>query len=132
MVGTLAPEDVVVTINGSNYTTQLFNFTESGGEKNVSTTKTLGRKYKNTRGTPEDYGIGFSATVTGSSLETLFTNTGSFSLSLAWSGSATITYNSCEVQNMNYSMGADDRLVAEISLFAPFYTFNGSLNRVVS
>lgn len=133
MVSPLLPEDVTVTIGGSVLTTQLFEFNETGGETNYRHIKSLGRKHKFSKGVPSDYQVSFQSTVSGSSFDDVFSREDDVqTISLAFSGGITLTYNNTRNFVVNYNMTADDRLVANIEFSLPFYDLNGSQNRVVS
>lgn len=131
----LLPENVVVTINGSDFTTQLYNFTEDGGRKNVEYVKTLNRNYKESRNPPTDISVSFEATPDGNgSFFTMWNDqyNNPVTLSLSWAGEMTITYNNANLQQINYSMSADDRLIAMLEADLPVFDSTGSMNRVVT
>lgn len=131
----LLPKDVVVTINGSVFTTQIYNFTEDGGRKNVSYVKTLNRHSQEARDSPSDLTLSFELTPDGNgSLITMWNDqyNNNVNLSLAWAGEMTITYNNANLQQVNYSMSADDRLIARLDADLPVFNSVGSLNRVVT
>ena len=132
MTEALLPEDIIVTIDGVVFTQSLFSFSENGGEKNRYITKTLRGNRKIGRASPNDYNIEFGGTVTTNSFNNRFKDDESQTISVAWTGSFTITYNNALIDKVNYNVNSDDRLIATMSFVVPYYNTNGSLNRVIT
>jgi hypothetical protein len=131
----LIPPNVVVTIAGSVLTTHITNYKESGGETNFNSDKTLNRRYKLTRGKPNDWSVSFQGTAYGSQMDKFYQytdNPPAVAISIAWTGSYTVTYNGARIRKNNLALDADGRLIFDAEFTAPFYNVVGSKNRVVS
>ena len=133
MANPLLPQDVVVTINGSVVSTEIFNYEEAGGERNPVYLKTMNRRHKMSRNVPSDYIVTFQATPKDNTLDNIYASElDPQTISLAWSGSKTITYSNMRNLKLNYRLDAEDRLLNDIAFTVPFYNSLGSQNRVVS
>lgn len=128
----LLPEDVTITIDGNDLTTKIFNFEETGGERNRNNIRTMRRNHKKGLSSPTDWNVSFNTTVTDTDFFDQYETVGSFDISISWSGSLTITYNEAQSLTSNVSMSADDRLISTNNFVVPYYDENGSSNRVIS
>lgn len=130
----LAPKDVIVTINGSDFTTQIFNYSDNQGRKNATYSKTFNRNFRKNYPPPTDMAVTFDITPEGNQeLINVWENHyhDDIPIVLTWP-TKVITYNNSTPQVINYSMSADGRLVANMEFSLPFFDNSGAMNRVIT
>lgn len=131
MVNPYLPEDVVLTINGSNVSFDVTDYKETGGQRAITFTKTLHRHQKNVRSIPSDWVVSFSGTTTNTTFGSLYLMDTPMSIAVTWSGSLTVTYTNAQSSSYNLSMSAADRLIFTAEFSVPYYNSVGSANRSV-
>lgn len=129
----LYPANVVVTIAGSALTTTMTDFSESGGEANFNFVKTLNRNNRVVNASPGDLTVTFAGTVFDNKIAAIMLGKlyDSKTITFAFTGSLTVTYNNVRNATYNNTLAADDRMIYEITFKVPFYDTTGSLNRVI-
>lgn len=128
-------DDVTITIDGTDYSTFIDDFSESGGDKEFSNVKCWGRYRKILIGR-NPYELTLNFRLENSALDTLFKKTVPFSIVLSGLNSdattTTVTYNNMLAQLFNVAPEVDNLVAAEVTFSCNALNSSNVDNKVFS
>lgn len=128
----ITSDDVVITIDGVDYSNFIDNYEEEGGKREWAILRTMGNNYKRISTGRTNYKVTFNFRMDEEDLSALFEITTPITIEITddTNNQQTITYNNMLPEDMTISHEVNNLLQAEITYSAPAYD-GGVDNRVV-
>jgi hypothetical protein len=124
-------QDIIIKIGTTDYSNDIEEFTESGGEQEIRHIKTFGNNYESVVINTEDYNLDLNFKVEGTTLKTLYESISPVTITLTLGSECIITYNNMLPKKLNYELPVDDLTIATLTYTAPAFT-SGTNNRVIT
>lgn len=124
-------DDITISINGSDYSNYIDEYSESGGDNQVKVIRTFTNNYETIIVGNDDYELELNFRINSTQLKTLYENTSPVTIAIVVGSETTITYNNMIPKTLTYDLIVDDLAMGTLTYIASAYT-NKTNNRVLS